>query len=96
MTEELKLVARLLSRVRRRRGRVAYTTASNGNRRVVVKIWFDMAAGTMDGFTAFVDTWDRSTFKWTILRQSYGATAEEALMNLEADMKSQEAQCDTH
>ena len=96
MDEELKLITRLRSRVRRQRGHVRYTTASSGNRRVVVKSWFDVDAGTVNGCTALVDTWDKSTFRWTILRQAYGATAEEALMNLEADMKSQEGQCNTH
>lgn len=94
MSEELKLITRLLSRVRRQLGHVAYTSASSGNRRVVVKSWFDLDAGTMNGFTAFVGTWDKSTFKWTILRQSFGATAEEALMNLEDDIK-REGQCNT-
>lgn len=96
MSDELKLIPRLLSRVRRRRGHVAYTSASSGNRRVVVKGWFDLDAGTMNGFAAYVDTWDKSTFRWTILRQSFGATAEEALMNLEADFKQQEARCNTN
>jgi hypothetical protein len=95
MSAELKLITRLLSRVRRLHGNVAHTSASSGNRRVAVKSWFDLDAGTMNGFTAYVDTWDKSTFRWTILRQSYGATAEEALMNLEADTKSQEARCNT-
>lgn len=96
MSEELKLITRLLSRVRRRSGHVAYTTASNGNRRAVVKGWFDLDAGTMNGFTAYVDTWDKSTFRWTILRQAFGATAEEALMNLEDDLKREEGQCNTN
>ena len=90
MKEELKLITRLLSRVRRLHGNVAYMTARSGNRRVVVKGWFDLDAGTMNGFTAYVDTWDKSTFRWTILRQAFGATAEEALMNLEDDLKREE------
>ena len=90
MSVELKLITRLLSRVRRLHGNVAYTSASSGNRRAVVKGWFDLDAGTMNGFTAYVDTWDKSTFRWTILRQAFGATAEEALMNLEDDLKREE------
>lgn len=95
MSAELKLITRLLSRVRRHRDHVAYTSASSGNRRVVVKGWFDVDAGIMNGFTAYVDTWEQSTFRWTILRQAFGATAEEALMNLEDDIKREEGQCDT-
>lgn len=87
MSEELNLAKRLLSRVRRRRGQIWHTTAGSGNRRVVVMGCFDTYTGTRNGFTAYVDTWDKSTFRWTVLRQSYGATAEEALMNLEDELK---------
>lgn len=95
MSEELELVKRLLSRVRRRRGQIWHTTAGSGNRRVVVMGCFDTATGTRNGFTAYVDTWDKSTSRWAVLLAEDGATAEEALMNLEDDLRREAGQCNT-
>ena len=92
----LRMIGSLRSRVRRCRGSIRSTSVSSGNMRVVVGSKPDADAGTMNGFMAFIDARDKSTSRYNMLLQAFGDTAEEALMNLEANIKSQEGQCNTN
>jgi len=76
----LRMTGSLLSRVRRGSGRIRSTSVSSGKMRVTV----GGLPGT-DGFTAFIDARDKSGY--SMLRQASGATAEEALLNLEDGLR---------
>lgn len=80
----LRLTGMLRAKVRRFRGSVRSTSMSSGRMRVAVG-----SQPGMDGFTAFVDVRDKSMQGYSILRQASGATAEEALANLEDGLRQE-------
>ena len=79
----LRMTGSLRSRVRRGRGGVKSTSVSSGNMRAVVGSRPGTDAGAVDGYMAFIDARDKSTSRYIVLRAAFGATAEEALLNLE-------------
>lgn len=85
----LRMTSGLLSRVRRCNGGVKSTSVSSGNLRVAVGSRTGADAGAVDGYMAFIDARDKSTSKYNVLRAAFGATAEEALMNLEKGLKQE-------
>lgn len=88
----LRMIGSLRSRVRRCRGAIRSTSVSSGNMRVVVGSKPDADAGTTNGFMAFIDARDKSTSRYNVFRAASGATAEEALQNLEDGLKQEAEQ----
>lgn len=89
LTILLRMIGSLRSKVRRCRGGVKSTNVSSGNLRAVVGSQSGTDAGTMNGFMAFIDARDKSTSKYNVFRAAFGATAEEALRNLEDGLKQE-------
>ena len=96
MSAELKLISRLRRKTHSFAGYVGRDVSTrSGGTRLSVRRVHDLEASAMNWMACF-EAWDNIPFGWKAVLRAYGSTPEEALMNLEADFKQQEGQCNTN
>lgn len=85
----LKLISRLRYKVCKH---WVYTVHGSSARSGCTRVSVSSLGGAWQAYT---EQWDTDVRQWRTCLAASGRTAEEALMNLEADMKSQEVLCNT-